>query len=130
MAEAWANHLRRDQIRAWSAGIEKHGVNKYAIQVMAEVGVDIAGHSSKLVEELETDNFDYVITVCDHAHAACPRFPGTAQVVHHSFDDPPRLAAKAASKDEALAHYRRVRDEIRAFVNNLPASLMEKRQKK
>ena len=127
MAEGWTRALKGDVIEPYSAGIEKHGINERAVRVMAEAGVDISGQQSRLVSELPVQDFDYVVTVCDHAHESCPLFPGTARVVHRGFDDPPRLAAGAASEEEALEHYRRVRDEIRAFVETLPESLQEDR---
>lgn len=120
MAEGWARHLKGDVIDAYSAGIETHGLNPNAVKVMAEAGVDISQQRSKLVDELKAIPFDYVITVCDHAHEACPLFPGKTKVVHHGFDDPPRLAREAKAAEEGLTHYRRVRDEIRAFVDTLP----------
>jgi arsenate reductase (thioredoxin) len=123
MAEGWARHLKADTIEACSAGIQKHGLNPLAVKAMAEVGVNISSHSSKLIPDLASQNFDYVITVCDHAHESCPLFPGAAQVIHKGFDDPPRLAADAGTDDEALLHYRRVRDEIRDFIMTLPESL-------
>jgi arsenate reductase len=123
MAEGWTRHLKGDQIEAYSAGIETHGLNPRAVHVMAEAGVDISGHRSKHVEELSAVPFDYVVTVCGHAHEHCPVFPGQARVVHFGFDDPPKLAADAATEEERLAPYRRVRDEIRAFVENLPRCL-------
>ncbi len=123
MAEGWAKHLKNDVIEVWSAGIEKHGMNKRAIEVMAEAGVDISGHHSKLISELPVQDFDYVVTVCDHAHESCPLFPGKAKIIHKGFDDPPRLAADAATEEEALGHYRRVRDEIRDFIMTLPEGL-------
>ncbi len=123
MAEAWARALKNGQIDPYSAGIEAHGLNPDAVRVMAEAGVDISGARSKLVSELTGVDFDYVVTVCGHAHESCPRFPGRAKVVHAGFDDPPRLAAGAATEEERLAPYRRVRDEIRAFVETLPGSL-------
>lgn len=125
MAEGWARHLKSDSLDACSAGIEKHGLNPMAIKVMAEAGVDISNHRSKVIDELPVQDFDYVITVCDHAHELCPLFPGKAQVIHKGFDDPPRLAAGAQSEKEALVHYRRVRDEIRDFVKKLPDTLHE-----
>ena len=125
MAEGWARHLRGERIEAFSAGIEKHGLNPLAVKVMAEAGVDIAHHFSKVVEELPTRDFDYVITVCNHAHESCPLFSGTAQVVHRGFDDPPGLAAHALTEEEGLAHYRRVRDEIREYVLSLPEALRQ-----
>lgn len=124
MAEGWARHLKGDVVEAWSAGIEKHGMNVLAVKVMAEAGVDISGNSSKLIDELPTDDFDYVITVCDNAHESCPLFSGKARVIHKGFDDPPRLAAEAKTEAEALVHYRRVRDEIKRFVEQLPGNLV------
>jgi arsenate reductase (thioredoxin) len=120
MAEGWTRHLKDGQIEAYSAGIEAHGLNTDAVRVMAEVGVDISGQRSKLVSELRGVGLDYVVTVCDNAHESCPLFPGKAKVVHVGFDDPPRLAANAMTEQERLAPYRRVRDEIRAFVESLP----------
>ena len=125
MAEGWARHLKGDCLEAYSAGIETHGLNPRAVTVMAEAGVDISGHRSKLLDEVKDIPFDYVVTVCDHAHESCPFFPGKTRVVHAGFDDPPRLARWAKAEEEALAHYRRVRDEIRAFVENLPESLQQ-----
>ena len=123
MAEGWARRLKTDRIDAHSAGIETHGLNPHAARVMAEAGVDISGHRSKRVDELPDIPFDYVVTVCDHAAEHCPVFPGNATVIHAGFDDPPRLARNARSEEEALNHYRRVRDEIRQFVETLPESL-------
>jgi len=123
MAEGWARHLKPGIIEAQSAGIETHGLNPLAVKVMAEVGVDISGHRSKQVNEVQQIPFDYVVTVCGHAQEHCPVFPGGAKVVHVDFDDPPTLAADAKTEAEALAHYRRVRDEIRAFVERLPEAL-------
>ena len=119
MAEGWARHLRGDLIDAHSAGVSPHGMNRLAVRAMAEAGVDIseqAGYRSKHVDELRSVPFDYVVTVCGHAAETCPMFPGEAKVVHVGFDDPPELAAGAATDDEALPHYRRVRDEIRWFI--------------
>ena len=123
MAEGWTRALRGDRFEACSAGIEAHGLNPLAVQVMAEVGVDISGQRSKTLAELPTLDFDLVVTVCDHAHESCPLFPAQTKVVHAGFDDPPRLAQNAKTEEEALAHYRRVRDEIRAFVETLPEGL-------
>ncbi len=123
MAEGWARALKGDVIEAYSAGVESHGLNPYAVKVMAEAGVDISHHRSKHVREVMHIPFDYVITVCDHAHEHCPAFPGRTVVIHRGFDDPPRLAAQAQSEEEALAIYRRVRDEIRDFVLTLPEAL-------
>ena len=123
MAEGWAHHLKKEEIHAYSAGVTTHGLNRIAVSVMAEAGVDISRQRSKKVKSLLRLDFDYVVTVCDDASDRCPVFPGKARIVHQSFDDPPRLAASAVSDEEAIGHYRRVRDEIRAFVETMPASL-------
>lgn len=123
MAEGWARKLKGEVLEVWSAGIQKHGMNPRAVQVMAEAGAPIDGQYSKTVGELPTMEFDFVVTVCGHANETCPMFPGGAKVVHVGFDDPPKLAKDAKTEDEALGHYRRVRDQIRAFVQTLPDSL-------
>ncbi len=123
MAEGWARHLKAHVLESYSAGIESHGLNPRAVRVMAEAGVDISGHRSKRVEELRGVTMDHVVTVCGHAHETCPVFPGRTKVAHAGFDDPPALAKNARTEEEALEHYRRVRDEIRAFVETLPGSL-------
>ena len=127
MAEGWARALKGAQIEVFSAGTEAHGLNPRAVQVMAEAGVDISGHRSKTVADQPTKEFDFVVTVCDHAHESCPLFPGKAKIIHAGFDDPPRLARDAKTEEEALAHYRRVRDEIKAFVETLPGALTAER---
>ena len=123
MAEGWGRHLHPDRYEFFSAGIEKHGLNPLAVKVMAEAGVDISGQRSKLLSELEPLTFDYVITVCDQANEQCPFFPGKAVKLHREFPDPPRLAQGAASEEEALGHYRAVRDAIREYLTRLPADL-------
>ena len=129
MAEGWAKAMKGDRIDAFSAGIETHGLNPRAVKVMAEAGVDISEHVSKTVEDLGDIEFDYVVTVCGHAHETCPVFPGRATVIHQGFDDPPKLAEGAATEEEALSHYRRVRDEIRAFVQDLPVFSGQEKEK-
>ncbi|MEW6429299.1 MAG: arsenate reductase ArsC [Thermodesulfobacteriota bacterium] len=125
MAEGWARQLWGGELDACSAGIEKHGLNPRAVRVMAEAGVDISGQRSKTVEELGVSGFDLVVTLCGHAEETCPFFPG--RTIHKGFDDPPKLAAGAASEEEALAPYRRVRDEIRDYVLTLPAAVGEEK---
>jgi arsenate reductase len=125
MAEGWARHLKSDLIEPYSAGIETHGMNPSAVQVMAEAGVDITPQRSKHVDEVKDVGLDYVITVCAHANESCPVFPGKARVIHAGFEDPPKLARTARTEEEALNHYRRVRDEIRKFVETLPGALNE-----
>jgi arsenate reductase len=123
MAEGWARHLKAASIDAYSAGTHPSALNCDAVQVMSEAGVDISRQRSKHVSELADIPFEYVITVCDHAHESCPVFPGRNTIVHRGFDDPPRLAERAETEDERLAPFRRVRDEIRAWVATLPESL-------
>ena len=125
MAEGWARSLKEDSVEPYSAGIEKHGLNPHAVRVMREAGVDISGQTSNTVSEIGSVNFDTVVTVCGHANENCPTFAGAPRIVHVGFDDPPRLAKSAANEEEALAHYRRVRDEIRAFVETLPEAARE-----
>ncbi len=120
MAEGWARLLKTDEIEAYSAGIEKHGLNPSAVQVMAEAGVDISGQVSKTVDELPLSRFDWIITLCGHADETCPYIPGNR--LHRGFEDPPRLAEKMAPA-ERLKPYRKVRDEIQQFVASLPQSL-------
>jgi arsenate reductase len=120
MAEGWTRYLKGDTIEPYSAGIETHGLNQHAVQVMAEAGVDISHHRSKHADEFNDVQFDYVITVCGHANEHCPIFPGKTQVVHVGFDDPPKLAMSAKTEKEALDCYRRVRNEIRNFIEELP----------
>jgi arsenate reductase len=121
MAEGWAKALKGDVIEAYSAGIETHGLNPRAVAVMQEAGVEIANHRSKKVDELKDIPFDVVVTVCGHANETCPMWlGGKTRILHVGFDDPPKLAQDAKTEEEALALYRRVRDEIRAFVQTLP----------
>lgn len=123
MCEGWARHLKGNRIEAWSAGVAPHGLDPRAVQVMAEAGVDISGQASKHIDTLLDLPFDYVITVCNSAAESCPVFPGKARQFHRSFQDPPALARSAQTEGEVLEHYRRVRDEIRAFVETLPEAL-------
>jgi arsenate reductase len=126
MAEGWARQLKGDRIEPYSAGIEKHGMNPHAIKVMGEAGVDLTHHQSKALAELGSVPFDYVVTVCGHANERCPIFPGRTKVVHVGFEDPPTLTQEMPDGETKLAVYRRVRDEIRRFVETLPEALMTK----
>lgn len=133
MAEGWARHLKPDVIEACSAGIETHGLNPNAVKVMDEAGVDITGHYSKRADELSDIDFDYVVTVCGHANETCPMWlKGKAKVVHVGFDDPPALArglaVQGAGEEAQLDCYRRVRDEIRSFVEDLPEGLADQQE--
>ena len=124
MAEGWARHLLGDRVEPYSAGIEKHGLNPRAIEVMAEAGVDISKQWSKTLTELGPVPFDYVVTVCGQANERCPVFPGKTKVVHAGFEDPPSLTRDMPDGEAKLAVYRRVRDEIRAFMESLPGRCM------
>jgi len=125
MAEGWTRHLKADKIEAYSAGIDPHGLDPLAASVMKEAGIDISSHRSKHLDELVGSDFDYVVTLCSHAHEHCPVFPGGTKVVHVGFDDPPKLAELAGTEQEKLDFYRRVRDEIRMFVQGLPEALAQ-----
>ena len=124
MAEGCARHFWGEKLNVYSAGIENHGLNPNAVAVMQEAGIDITSQTSNTVEELPTQKFDLVITVCGHADENCPAFGGDTKVVHVGFDDPPKLAKEAANEEEAaLDCYRRVCGEIKAFVADWPNSL-------
>lgn len=127
MAEGFARAMHPDRMDALSAGIRASTLNPLAVRAMGEAGIDIAGRPSKTIDDLRREgaaDFDLIVAVCDGAAEACPTVPG-ARVLRAPLDDPPRLAAGAATDDEAMPHYRRVRDEIRAFVERLPERLAE-----
>ena len=119
MAEGWGRALKGELAAFYSAGIKKHGLNPDAVTAMKEAGVDISSHHSKTLDDLKGINFDVVFTVCGHADETCPLFPGDVRKIHAGFDDPPKLASGAETEAERLAPYRRVRDEIRGFVEEL-----------
>lgn len=109
MAEGWARQLLSDVIEPFSAGVEKHGLDPIAVEVMGEANVDISSHKSKLISELADLDFDYVITLCDNARQTCPFFPGTAKNIHVGFDDPRSMTSANTAREEKLKTYRRVR---------------------
>ncbi|MFH0997544.1 MAG: arsenate reductase ArsC [Pseudomonadota bacterium] len=123
MAEGLTRHLKSDVIEPYSAGVDPGAMNARAVRSMAEIGIDISGGFPKTIESLGHIAFDYVITLCDHANESCPLFPGKTKRLHWGFADPPKLAENAATEEEAMVHYRRVRNEIRSFVENLPDNL-------
>jgi arsenate reductase len=120
MAEGLTRHLKSDIIEPYSAGVDPGEMNLRAVKSMAEIGIDISGGFPKTIESLGNIAFDYVITLCDQANESCPLFPGKTKRLHWGFEDPPKLAENAATEDEAMVHYRRVHDEIKAFVKKLP----------
>jgi len=123
MAEGWTRTLHPDRYVAYSAGIEAHGLNARAVQVMQEAGIDISEQASQQIDELGDVHFDVVITVCGNADQRCPQLSGEHRRMHVPFDDPPALARDATDQQTELAPYRRVRDEIREFVARLPEQL-------
>jgi arsenate reductase len=129
MAEGWARFLKATSIEAYSAGTNPQGLNQYAVMVMKEVGVDISNQTSKHIEEVMKIQFDLVVTVCDDVYETCPYFPGNHQTLHVGFEDPPRIAKtlqeNGATLEEQLDSYRKVRDEIKAFVESLQIPLEE-----
>jgi len=124
MAEAWTRRLQGEQFEAYSAGVAPRAIDPRATKAMAEAGLDISGQKSKDVDALGNMEFDYVITLCDNARESCPYFPAKTRLIHKGFDDPPKLAEGAVNEEAAMASYRRVRDEIKAFVESLPEELM------
>jgi|UniRef100_A0A7C3UXM9 arsenate reductase len=125
MAEGLMNHDLAGEVKAYSAGVRPSRVNPRAIQVMAELGIDISRHRSKSVDELAGEEFDLVITVCDSAAEQCPMFPGNTEVLHISFPDP---AKATGTEEEILTVFRRVRDDLRARLGNLLREKLRQRQ--
>jgi arsenate reductase len=119
MAEGLLRHDGGEAFEAYSAGVKPSRVRPEAIQAMKEIGIDISGHRSKSVDEFTGQEFDYVITVCDNAKETCPIFPGRTERIHESFEDPPPPGA--GSNDETLAVFRRVRDQIREWLQSFIA---------
>ena len=109
MAEGFLRAMAGDRFEAGSAGTEKTSVNPLAIRVMAELGIDLGGHTSKLYADVASGAWDYLITVCDDANERCPWVPGSVKRLHWSFPDPSRATG---SEEERLAVFRRVRDQI------------------
>ena len=112
IAEGYLQHFAGDSAKVYSAGIETHGVNPKAIQVMAEDHIDISHHTSNNVDEYLNIPFDYLITVCDNAHENCPYFPGKMQRFHHNFPDP---AKTQGTPEQIMEEFRRVRDMVKAY---------------
>ncbi|HPN09340.1 MAG TPA: arsenate reductase ArsC [Syntrophales bacterium] len=120
MAAALLNRLHGGAWEATSAGTDPRGVHPEAVAVMAEIGIDISGNSSRHVDSLRGKRFDLVVTVCDSAHESCPVFPGKTKMMHQGFPDP---SAATGTPEERLASFRLVRDQIRAWLNEDPVFL-------
>ena len=127
MAEGWARRLRGELLDAYSARTHPNALDPMAVRVMAEIGIDLSTQQPKSLDAGQHLPFDYVMTVCSDAHKTCPLFPGRARIVHRGFDDPPRLAAGAKSQEETFGPYVRMRDEIKAFIEQLPDALLSER---
>ena len=126
MAEGWAKALLSNEYAVYSAGIEAHGLNPNAVIVMKESGIDISKQYSQLISDLPEISWDIIITVCDSAKERCPYIPGNHLYIHQSFDDPPSLAKNIANH-LGLDIYRRVRDEIKEYIQHIPSLLLEKK---
>ena len=122
IAEGWASHLKGSIIDVYSAGIRPIGVSSRAIKVMAEEGVDISSQKSQHLDEFSEIDFDYVITLCDNAAENCPVFSGQAKVFHKPFEDP---YFASGSEEEILETFRKVRNEIREFIEEMPNNLKD-----
>jgi len=122
MAEGWCRYFWGQKYECYSAGTEKHGMNPRAMKSMKEAGIDLSNHFSKTTDELTIKNFDFIVTVCDAAHEACPYFP-TSKIVHIGFQDPPRLTKNLSDETAIMEIYNRVRDEIKFKVQKLPELL-------
>jgi arsenate reductase len=120
IAEAWTSRLRNDEYEAYSAGIIPKGLDPRAVKAMAEIGMDISRQKSKDIDSLGGMEFDYVVTLCENAKESCPYYPAKTRLIHREFDDPPSMAQNAKNEEDAMEYYRRVRDEIRAFIMELP----------
>ena len=123
MAEGLTNYIQKENFKAYSAGIAPKGVDPCAVKVMSEAGIDITAQTSKDIDSLGDMEFDYVVTLCDNANEACPFFPAKTRLLHRGFADPPKLAGGLKDEEEALNHYRRVRDEIKVFIDDLENQL-------
>lgn len=115
IAEGYLRFFAGDKANVYSAGIETHGVNPKAVQVMAEDSIDISNHTSNNVDEYLTIPFDLVITVCDNANEACPFLPGKFQRFHYNFPDP---AKAKGTPEEIMDEFRRVRDLIKVYAED------------
>lgn len=121
MAEGLLRHDAGERFNVESAGTKASSVRPEAIAAMNELGIDISGQRSKNVDEFEGQRFDYVITVCDNARETCPVFFGSSEKLHHSFEDPP--APQVGTNEERMKIFRRVRDELRAYLGDFSSTV-------
>lgn len=122
IAHGYLNYYLKDRVHVYSAGIETHGVNPRAILVMKEDGIDISSYTSNHIDEYKALEFDYIITVCDHANEKCPLFPSKAVKYHSHFLDP---AKAIGNEDEILHHFREVKNQIKSFCENLSIRVLQ-----
>jgi arsenate reductase len=123
IAEGYLQHFGADAVKVYSAGVETHGVNPRAIEIMREDGIDISHHTSNLVDEYIDIPFDLILTVCDNAKERCPYFPSKAKRVHYSFPDP---AKATGTEEEIKSAFRNVRNEIKEYSRNLMSTFLAK----
>lgn len=123
IAHGYLKYFAGDKANIYSAGIETHGVNPRAIQIMAEDGIDISNHTSNHVDEYTGIPFDYVITVCDNANEACPFFPGNVKRFHHNFPDP---AKAVGTEEEIMTSFRQVREQIKEYTQKFSHQYLTK----
>jgi arsenate reductase len=116
LAEGYLRHFYGETATIYSAGVETHGVNPRAIQIMLEDSIDISAHTSNHVDEYLHIPFDLILTVCDHASERCPIFPSSAKRIHHNFSDP---AKASGTEEEIMEAFRKVREEIKSFCREL-----------
>lgn len=121
MAEGYLRHFAGDRADIYSAGVETHGVNPRAVETMREDGIDISNHTSNNIEEYRNIDFDFVITVCDHARERCPYFPTGAKKFHHDFPDPARAAG---SEEKVKDAFRLVREQIKDYCKKFVADYL------
>ena len=115
MVHGYLDYFAKGKVNIYSAGVEIHGVNPKAVYFMQEDGIDISRHTSNNVLEYKDIDFDFVITVCDHAKEVCPYFPAKAKIRHHNFEDPSKVKGM---EEEINASFRKVRDEIKEYCRN------------
>jgi arsenate reductase len=120
MAHGYLKYFGKEKVEVFSAGVEIHGLNPFAVGILAEDGIDISKNTSNHVDEYSNINFDYVITVCDNAKESCPFFPSQTKTIHHSFEDPSKASGSAK---ELIAEFRKVRNQIKEFSKSFIENL-------